>query len=323
MNPLRRSLMLAGLAAACMRGAYAQSFPARPIKLIVPLAPGGATDLVARVMAERLGARLGQPVVVDNRGGAGGTVGSQVAAQSAPDGYTLLMGTIGTLAVSPSMYRKLPYDSDRDLLPVARVAVGNFALVVHPSTPAQSLAEFIRLAKARPREFNYGSAGSGSMPHLGMELISRVAGMELTHIPYKSSGQLVAALIGKEVQAGLPDMPSVLQHVRAGKLRVLAVAGPTRDPQLPDVPTLAEAGVAQAEVTSWLGVMAPARLPAALIDQLNDAIVKTMSEPAMATRLAELGMRAVTSTPGEFREFLVRERAQWDTVVKASGVVVD
>jgi tripartite-type tricarboxylate transporter receptor subunit TctC len=262
-------------------------------------------------------------MVVDNRAGAGGTVGSHLAAMAVPDGYTLLMGTVGTLGVSPSMYRKLPYDSDRDLVPVARVAVGNFAVAVHPAQPAQTLAEFMRLAKARPRELNYGSAGSGSMPHLGMELISRAAGIELAHIPYKSSGQLVMALLSREVQVGLPDVPAVLQHVKAGRLRVLAVAGQARDPQLPDVPTLAEAGLNQVEVSSWLGVMAPARVPAALIDLLNATIVKTMSEPMVASRLAEMGMRAVTSTPAEFREFLVRERAQWDAVVKTSGVTVD
>jgi len=323
MHLTRRTLLAASIAAAATTKVAAQAFPARPIKLVVPLAPGGATDLVARVLAERIASRLGVSMVVDNRGGAGGTVGSHAVATSAADGYTLLMGTVGTLAVSPSMYRKLPYDSDRDLVPVARVAVGNFAFAVHPSLQAATFADFLRLARARPGALNYGSAGNGSMPHLGMELLNRAAGIQTAHIPYKSSGQLVTALIAGEVQLGLPDVPSVLQQVRAGKLRVLAVAGSTRDPQMPDMPTLAEAGLSGAEVASWLGVMAPARTPTAIIDQLNDAIVKTMGDPAVAARLAELGMRAVTSSPSEFRDFLARERTQWDAIVKAAGVVAD
>lgn len=323
MNLTRRTMLAASVAAAASTKVSAQAFPARPIKLVVPLAPGGATDLVARVLAERVASRLGQPMVVDNRGGAGGTVGSHAVVTAPADGYTLLMGTVGTLAVSPSMYRKLPYDSDRDLVPVARVAVGNFALTVHPSLAAATFNDFLRLAKARPGSLNYGSAGNGSMLHLGMELLNKAAGVQTTHIPYKSSGQLVTALLAGEVQLGLPDVPAVLQHARAGKLRVLAVAGSARDPQLPDVPTFAEAGLAGAEVSSWLGVMAPSRTPAAIIDQLNDAIVKTMSDPAVAAKLAELGMRAVTSSPSEFRDFLSRERIQWDAIIKAAGVVAD
>jgi tripartite-type tricarboxylate transporter receptor subunit TctC len=323
MNTSRRTLLAAAAALAASGSPWAQGFPARPVRLVVPLAPGGATDIAARVLAERIGAHLGQPMIVENRGGAGGTVGSQAVATAAPDGHTLLMGTVGTLAVSPSMYRRLPYDSDRDLVPVSRVAVGNFALVATPALPAATVQDFLRLARSRPGELNYGSAGNGSMLHLGMELLNRAAGIEVKHIPYKSSGQLVTALAGGEFQVGLPDVPSVLQLARAGRLKVLAVAGSARDPLLPEVPTLVESGLAGVEVASWLGVMAPARTPAAVIDQLNAAIVKTMGDPAVATRLAELGMRAITSSPAEFREFLARERPKWDAVVKAAGVVAD
>ena len=323
MNTRRATLLAAAASLLAAGGSRAQGFPARPVRLVVPLAPGGATDIAARVLAERIAPHLGQAMVVENRGGAGGTLGSQAVATAVADGHTLLMGTVGTLAVSPSMYRRLPYDSDRDLVPVSRVAVGNFALVAAPAFPAASFQDFLRLARSRQGELNYGSAGNGSMLHLGMELMNRAAGLEIKHIPYKSSGQLVTAIVGGEVQVGLPDVPSVLQLVRAGRLKVLAVAGSARDPLLPEVPTIAEAGLPGFDVASWLGVMAPARTPPALVEQLNAAIVKTMGDPAVATKLGELGMRAVTSTPGEFREFLARERAKWDAVVKAAGVVAD
>lgn len=323
MNIRRRDLLVAAVGTSLYGGSWAQSFPSKPVKLVVPLAPGGATDIAARVLAERIAANLGQPMVVENRAGAGGTVGSQAVAAAPADGYTLLMGTIGTLAVSPSMYRRLPYDSDRDLTPVSRVAVGNFALVATLGLPASTIQDFLRLARARPGELNYGSAGNGSMLHLGMELLNRAAGIDVKHIPYKSSGQLVTALASGEVQVGLPDVPSVLQLARAARIKVLAVAGASRDPLLPDVPTIAESGLPGVEVSSWLGVMAPARTPSAVVDQINAAIVKTMADPAVASRLAELGMRAGTSSPAEFREFLARERPKWDAVIKATGVVAE
>ncbi len=318
----RRRLMLAA-AALCSLGARAQSFPSRPVRLVVPLAPGGATDIVARILAEKAGSLLGQPMVVDNRPGAGGTVGSALVANATPDGHTLLMGTVGTLAVSPGMYRNLAYDTERDLAPVALVSAGNFALAASTSLPSASVQDFLRQARTRPGELNYGSAGNASMPHLGMELLSAAAGIRLTHVPYKSSGQLVAALMAGEVQAGLPDVPAVLQQFRAGRVRILAVAGQARDPLLPEVPTLAESGVAGFDIGSWLGVMAPARAPAPVIAQLNDAIVKALQSAEVISRLKDLGMRPIASTPADFRAFLQRERVKWESVVRASGVTVE
>ena len=327
MTPARRHL-IAALATGTLAflgapAASAQEFPSRPIKLVAPLAPGGATDLVARVLAERAGKILGQPMVVENRPGAGGTVGSALVVQSPPDGHTLLMGTIGTLAISPAMYPKMPYDTDRDLTPVALVAGGQFALVVHPSFPARNFEEFLEQARAQPGKINYGSAGNGSTLHLGMELLASMAGLRLTHVPYKGSGPLVTALAAGEVQVGLPDVPSVMQFVRSGRLRALAVTGMQRDPTLPDVPTVTESGIKGYDVVVWLGVMAPARTPPEIIKHLNEAMVRALREPEVSARLKEFGMQVYASSPSEFARFLSAERAKWEPIVKSSGATIN
>lgn len=327
MTPARRHL-IAALATSALAflgapAASAQEFPSRPIKLVAPLAPGGATDLVARVLAERAGKILGQPMVVENRPGAGGTVGSALVVQSPPDGHTLLMGTIGTLAISPAMYPKMPYDTDRDLTPVALVAGGQFALVVHPSFPARNFEEFLEQARAQPGKINYGSAGNGSTLHLGMELLASMAGLRLTHVPYKGSGPLVTALAAGEVQVGLPDVPSVMQFVRSGRLRALAVTGMQRDPTLPDVPTVTESGIRGYDVVVWLGVMAPARTPPEIINRLNEAMVRALREPEVSARLKEFGMQVYASSPSEFARFLSAERAKWEPIVKSSGATIN
>ncbi len=327
MTPARRHL-IAALATGTLAflgapAASAQEFPSRPIKLVAPLAPGGATDLVARVLAERAGKILGQPLVVENRPGAGGTVGSALVVQSPPDGHTLLMGTIGTLAISPAMYPKMPYDTDRDLTPVVLVAGGQFALVVHPSFPARNFEEFLEQARAQPGKINYGSAGNGSTLHLGMELLASMAGLQLTHVPYKGSGPLVTALAAGEVQVGLPDVPSVMQFVRSGRLRALAVTGMQRDPTLPDVPTVTESGIRGYDVVVWLGVMAPARTPPEIIKRLNEAMVRALREPEVSARLKEFGMQVYASSPSEFARFLSAERAKWEPIVKSSGATIN
>lgn len=327
MTPARRHL-IAALATSALAflgapAASAQEFPSRPIKLVAPLAPGGATDLVARVLAERAGKILGQPMVVENRPGAGGTVGSALVVQSPPDGHTLLMGTIGTLAISPAMYPKMPYDTDRDLTPVVLVAGGQFALVVHPSFPARNFEEFLEQARAQPGKINYGSAGNGSTLHLGMELLASMAGLRLTHVPYKGSGPLVTALAAGEVQVGLPDVPSVMQFVRSGRLRALAVTGMQRDPTLPDVPTVTESGIRGYDVVVWLGVMAPARTPPEIINRLNEAMVRALREPEVSARLKEFGMQVYASSPSEFARFLSAERAKWEPIVKSSGATIN
>lgn len=327
MTPAKRHL-IAALATGTLAllgplTASAQEFPSRPMKLVAPLAPGGATDLVARVLAERAGKILGQPMVVENRPGAGGTVGSALVVQSPPDGHTLLMGTIGTLAISPAMYPKMPYDTDRDLTPVVLVAGGQFALVVHPSFPARNFEEFLEQARAQPGKINYGSAGNGSTLHLGMELLASMAGLRLTHVPYKGSGPLVTALAAGEVQVGLPDVPSVMQFVRSGRLRALAVTGTQRDPTLPDVPTVTESGIKGYDVVVWLGVMAPARTPPEIINRLNEAMVRALREPEVSARLKEFGMQVYASSPSEFARFLSAERAKWEPIVRTSGATIN
>ncbi|MBL8385929.1 MAG: tripartite tricarboxylate transporter substrate binding protein [Burkholderiales bacterium] len=321
MDANRRLLLAAGMTWPI--ASLAQSFPARPIRLVVPLAPGGATDIVARLIADKAGPLLGQPITVDNRPGAGGTLGSGVVASAAPDGHTLLMGTVGSLAISPGMYRSLPYDTERDLSPVALVGSGNFVLAVSPAVPATNLQEFVRMARSRPGELNYGSAGNASMPHLGMELLGAAAGIRLVHVPYKSSGQLVTSLMAGEVHAGMPDLPSVIQQFRAGRLRILAVAGSARDALIPDVATIAESGVPNVEISSWMGILAPARTPSPVLTQLNDAIARTLASPEVATRLRELGMRPTASTQADFRAFIQRERTKWESVIRASGATVE
>lgn len=303
--------------------AMAQEFPSRPMRLIAPLAPGGATDLVARLLAERAGRYLGQPMVVENRPGAGGTVGSALVVQAPPDGHTLLMGTIGTLAISPAMYPKMPYDTDRDLIPVSLVAGGQFALVVHPSFPARDFGEFLQHVRANPGKLNYGSAGNGSTLHLGMELLASMAGLSMTHVPYKGSGPLVTALAAGEVQAGLPDVPSVMQFVRSGRLRALAVTGAGRDPSFPEVPTIAESGLKGYDVVVWLGVMAPSRTSPEIVNRINAAIVRSLRDPDVGARLEEFGMQVYASSPQEFARFLAIERAKWEPIVKSSGATIN
>lgn len=303
--------------------AMAQEFPSRPMRLIAPLAPGGATDLVARLLAERAGRYLGQPMVVENRPGAGGTVGSALVVQAPPDGHTLLMGTIGTLAISPAMYPKMPYDTDRDLIPVSLVAGGQFALVVHPSFPVRDFGEFLQHVRANPGKLNYGSAGNGSTLHLGMELLASMAGLSMTHVPYKGSGPLVTALAAGEVQAGLPDVPSVMQFVRSGRLRALAVTGAGRDPSFPEVPTIAESGLKGYDVVVWLGVMAPSRTSPEIVNRINAAIVRSLRDPDVGARLEEFGMQVYASSPQEFARFLAIERAKWEPIVKSSGATIN
>jgi tripartite-type tricarboxylate transporter receptor subunit TctC len=303
--------------------AQAQDFPTRPIRLIAPLAAGGVTDMAARLLAERAGKYLGQPMVVENRPGAGGLVGSGLVASAPPDGYTILMGTIGTLAVSPSMYKKMPYDTDKDLIPVSLVAGGQFALAVHPSFPSKTFGEFLEYVKARPGELNYGSAGNGSTLHLGMEMLNSMAGLKITHVPYKGTGPMVAALAGGEIQIGLPDLPSALPFARSERVRILAVTSGSRAQVMPEVPTIAESGLKDYEVVVWLGVMAPAGTPGPVIEKLNSAIVQALKDKDIVEKLAEVDMKVFASSPEQFGTFIKRERAKWDPIVKASGAQIE
>lgn len=308
------------MTAALISGAaMAQAYPVKPIRLVVPLAPGGTTDLIARMVAERMSPILGQPVVIENRGGAGGTIASNHVAKSEPDGYTLLMGTIGTAAIAPAMYASLPYDPEKDFEAVSLLTTGQFVLAVNPSVPAKTLGEFLSLAREKPGTLSYGSAGNGSTLHLGMELLKQNAGINIVHVPYRGSGPMVVALVSGEIQAGLPDIPSALPFIESGKLRPLAVTSADRSTILPDIPTLAESGFKDYSVTVWLGIYAPAGTPRAIVDKLNESIALAVQDENLKMRLAKIDSSIATSTPDEFAEFSRSERAKWKAIVDTSG----
>lgn len=316
---MKKTAFLFMTAALISGAAMAQAYPVKPIRLVVPLAPGGTTDLIARMVAERMSPILGQPVVIENRGGAGGTIASNHVAKSEPDGYTLLMGTIGTAAIAPAMYASLPYDPEKDFEAVSLLTTGQFVLAVNPSVPAKTLGEFLSLAREKPGTLSYGSAGNGSTLHLGMELLKQNAGINIVHVPYRGSGPMVVALVGGEIQAGLPDIPSALPFIESGKLRPLAVTSADRSTILPDIPTLAESGFKDYSVTVWLGIYAPAGTPRAIVDKLNESIALAVQDENLKMRLAKIDSSIATSTPDEFAEFSRSERAKWKAIVDTSG----
>ena len=303
--------------------AKAQDYPTKPIRLVVPFAAGGATDVLARLVGERLTASLGQQVVVDNRPGAGGNIGSDLVARAEPDGYTILMGAVGTHAINPSLYPKMPYDPVKDFAPVTLVASVPNVLVVNPEVPANSVQELIDLAKAKPGELNFASSGNGTSIHLSGELFKAMTGTDIVHVPYKGSGPAVTDLLGGQVQMMFDNMPSSLPHVKAGKLRALGVTSAKRSPALPEVPTIAEAGVPGYDATSWFGILAPAGTPEPVVTRLQGAIVQALGEPEMRQRMADLGAEPVGDTPAEFGQFIAAEIAKWAKVVNDAGVKLE
>src|SRR5438105_3011019 len=323
----RRGVLLATLACAfaCTQP-LAQStpaaYPSKPIKLILPFPPGGGTDILGRVLAERLTANLGQPVVIENRGGAGGNVGAEAAAKSAPDGYTLVL-VAPSLAISPSLYAKLNYDPVRDLAPVSLVGAVPNVLVTNPSVPAQNLAEFIALAKAKPGGMNFGSGGNGTSNHLAGELFNVQAGVKLVHVPYKGVNLAMNDVLSGQIQLVVIGIPAALPFIQAGRLRALAVIARERSAALPDVPTAAEAGLPNYDVTTWYGVLAPAGTPRPIIDRLNAELVRIMHAPDLQERFAATGTEPRTSTPEEFGEYIRKEMAKWGKVVREAGLHAD
>jgi len=305
-----------GLAAAW---ANAQSYPSRPIRIVVPLTPGGSNDLVARIAAERLTARLGQPAIVDNKPGANGNIGTELVAKSAPDGHTLLMANTSHI-VNFILSAKLPYDPIRDFAPVALMSSVHFALVVHPSVPAHSVQELIALARSRPGALNYASAGNGSPHHLAMELFKSMAGVDLTHVPYKGAAQFTPDLVSGEVSAVIGAINSLLPHVKAGRLRVLAMAGGRRTPLLPDTPTIAEAALPGFALDNWGGMLVPAGTPRAIVERLNAEIVAALRDPQTAQRLTSQGIEVTPSTPQAFQELMQAHLLKWSAVVKAARI---
>lgn len=326
-RPVKRlagAAVLAGLL--CLGGAslpHAQDYPSQPVRFVVPFAPGGTTDVLARLVGEKLSASLGQQFVIDNKPGAGGNIGTAQVAKAEPDGYTILMGTVGTHAINASIYPKLPYDPIKDFAPVTLVATVPNVLVVNLEVPASSVAELTALAKEKPGELNFASSGNGTSIHLSGELFKAMTGVDIVHVPYKGSGPAVVDLLGGQVQMMFDNLPSSAPQIQAGKLRALAVTSKERSPTLPDVPTMAEAGVPGYEALSWFGVLAPAGTPDAIVARLQAEIAKALADPAMRERFAELGAVPVGDTPAEFADFIGAETAKWAEVVQSAGIKLE
>ncbi len=300
----------------------AQTYPSKPVRMIVPFVPGGNTDIIGRVFAPKMAEIIGQQIVVDNRSGAGGVIGTEVASRSAPDGYTILMVSAGH-TINPAMVKKLPYDSVKDFAPISIIADVPTAFVVHPSLPAKSVKEFIAIARARPGEINYSTAGRGTVGHLAAELLSSMAKIKMVHIPYKGTGQAMVDLVAGHVQMQFPSMPAAIQQVRTGRLRMIAQTGKQRSGAAPDVPTMEESGLPGFVVSSGFGLMAPAGTPRTIIDRIHAALVKALNDPAVKENLAKQGAEVVASTPEEYDQFNRAEIAKWIKVAAAAGIKPD
>jgi tripartite-type tricarboxylate transporter receptor subunit TctC len=311
-------LLLLALAAGL---AQAQPYPSRAVRLIVPFPPGGSNDIVGRMLGQQLGERLGQSVVVDNRGGAGGTIGTDMAAKAAPDGYTLLLISVAH-AFNPAMYRKLPYDPEKSFAPVGMVAAGPVALMVNPSVPAKSVAELIALVKASPGKYNYATAGIGSFQHLASELFKLQTGVEMVHIPYKGGGPAMMDTIAGQAQVNMASLIQVGPHVKAGKLRLLATSGAKRSGIFPDVPTVAET-VPGYDATNWWGLMAPAGTPQPIVARLHAELDALLKSDETKKRVENEGADVVRMTPAQFGRFIAEETQKWAKVVKQAGITAE
>jgi tripartite-type tricarboxylate transporter receptor subunit TctC len=298
---------------------FAQTYPSKPIRIVVPFPAGGVADVYARIIGARLAESWGPPVVIENRTGAGGNIGADGVAKSAPDGYTLVMGSVGTHAVNVSLFAKLPYDPVADFAPIALVAETDALLVVHPSVPARSVPELIALARAKPGALSYASAGPGTASHLAGELFKSMAKVDMLHIPYKGNSPAIADLLAGQTALFFATMPTVLPQARAGKLRALATCGAVRAAATPELPTVAEAALPGFDVTNWIGLFAPAGTPAEIVRRLNAEVQRIMQSPDMQGRLAGEGARFVPTTPQQFGAYVKTEIAKWAPVVKASG----
>ena len=327
MNRFVRALAAAALAsiaiAALAQTAPPPAWPSKPVRVIVPFPPGGSTDAVVRIVAPKLGERLGQQVVVDNRPGAGGNIGLAALAKSDADGYTIGVGAAGGLAANAALYPKMPFDAQKDFVPISLLAHIPFVLVVPPPSPIKSVADLIAQAKAEPGKVSVGHGGNGTAMHLSVQLLKLMAKVDLTEIAYKGSGPVALDVMGGQVPAGMLDLPSVLQQVKAGKVRALAVTGSTRLAQLPDVPTLAEAGVTGYESTGWFGVVAPAATPPAIVARLQNEMRAVLSDPEVIAGARAAGVELSPTTSAEFGRFIASETVKWADVIKRSGTKLD
>jgi tripartite-type tricarboxylate transporter receptor subunit TctC len=319
---LARIIAATLLAAAVLHAgsAAAQAYPVKPIRLMVPFPPGGSTDIVARIVAQKLSAQLGQPIVVENRGGAGGTIGTTVVAKAAPDGYSLLVASTSTHVVAPSVYAKLEYDPVKDFAPVSLMAVSPYLLVVNPAVQAKTVKELVGLMRAQPGRLNYASAGVGSTTHLAMEMLKFASGTFALHIPYNGNGPAGAATIAGQVEILFGSLPAVLPHVKSGRVRALAVGTLKRSPSLPEVPTVAESGYPGFDASLWLAIMAPAGTPAPVIERLNKEVLASVSSPDTRELLDKAGAEVLTSTPAELSAMIRDGVGKYAKIVKAAGV---
>jgi tripartite-type tricarboxylate transporter receptor subunit TctC len=321
---MKRALQMCMLcvAALCAGQALAQAYPSKPVRLVVPFPPGGPTDILGRAIGAKLGELLGQPVVIDNRGGAGGGIGADNVAKSAPDGYSLLLGTTGTHTINPNLYSKLPYDPIKDFAPISLVVKYLNILVVNPNVPVHSVAELIALARQKPGEVTFGSAGNGSSNHLTAEMLAAMTGVKMQHVPYKGSGPALNDVIAGQITFMFDQYSTVGPNIKAGKLRAIGIATRERHPLLPDVPTIAET-IPGFEVSPWYAMFAPAGTPKPIIDRLNADLIKVMSSPEIHERMTTLGWDPVTCTPEQLAAQIKSELAIWADVVKKSGARID
>jgi len=320
----RRAAVALVLSLPCLATpALAQDYPSRPIRLVVPYAPGGGADAVARIVAKRVSESLGQPIVIENRGGAGSILGTDMVAKAAPDGYTLLLGQSGPISINPAVYKTLPYDPVKDFVPITMTTAYPYILVIHPDTPAKSLQEFVALAKSKPGALNYGTTGVGAANHLVAELFNGKAGLKMTHIPYRGTALAVGDLVAGQLSMVFGDPISVLPHIRSGKLRALAVTSLERSPVAPDVPTIAESGNAGFEALAWHGILAPSGTPPAIIKKLNEEIVKALADPETNKLLTNQAMQTVGNTPEAFAAFIQKDIAIWKAVAASASVTVE
>ncbi len=315
----RLPLIIAGLLAAGAALAQARPYPTKPVRLVVPFAPGGTNDILGRIIADKFAERLGQPIVVDNRAGANSVVGSEIVARSSPDGYTLLIASAG-IAVTPSIMRLLPYDTERDFAPVGLVGGGPYLMVVHPLVPAKTVNEFVAWVKLRPGQVNYASVGTGSPPHLAAELLKITAGIDMQHIPYKGGAAVLPDLIGGRVSMFFGSIATLQPHVHAGRLRAIGVTTVRRAADMPELPTFIESGLAGFEVNGWYGLLGPGKMPGAIVTRLNAELRRVLADSDTRARFLANGMEPAGGTAGEFAALIRSEIAKWAKVVRAAGI---
>jgi len=319
---VRRLLVILAAVAAPVPVAqlHAQTFPAKPVRIIVPFPAGGPADALARIVGEKLERSLGKPFVVDDKAGAGGNIGMEQGARAAPDGYTLVLAPVGNLTVAPALYAKLPYDPEKDFAPITVIADVPNVLIVHPSVPAKNVKEFIALAKSNPGRFSYATSSPGSINHLAMELLQEAAGIDVLHVPYKGTGAAMTDLLSGQIQMTLAGIPPVQEFLNTGRLRALAVSGAKRAELLPDTPSFVELGYGDVEVYTWTGLLLPSHTPTGIVTRWHSETVNVLREPAVKERFRALGVEPVGNTPAEFAAFLKAETAKWARAVKKAGI---